>query len=91
MQREAANAAWTPPGELLDSYELCDKHFEIWQGRLAEPRVKLMLQRMQIFIPFFIEGGTYINLDMPEWSLSRWRIYFLYVFPLNFSFFSFAV
>lgn len=33
---------------------------------------------MQILVPFFIEGGTLIDLKDPEWSLRRWSIFLLY-------------
>ncbi len=37
-----------------------------------------MLKRIQILVPLFIEGGTFIELEDPEWSLERWTVFFLY-------------
>ena len=37
-----------------------------------------MVKRIQILVPFFIEGGTFIELKDPEWSLERWTVFFLY-------------
>lgn len=37
-----------------------------------------MVKRIQILIPLFIEGGTLIDLDEPQWSLERWTVFFLY-------------
>ena len=33
---------------------------------------------MQVFISFFIEGGTPIPLDDAEWTLALWRVYMVY-------------
>jgi histone acetyltransferase 1 len=40
--------------------------------------VQQILKRIQILVPFFIEGGTFIELQDPEWSLERWTVFFLY-------------
>jgi histone acetyltransferase 1 len=40
--------------------------------------VQQMIKRIQILIPLFIEGGTFIELQEPEWSLERWTVFFLY-------------
>ena len=69
-------ASFTPPGQLLHSYSKDGTDFEIWCGELTDPAVKLLLERMQIFISFFIEGGVPLNLDEEEWSLARWRVFF---------------
>jgi histone acetyltransferase 1 len=37
-----------------------------------------MVKRIQILVPLFIEGGTLIELEDPQWSLERWTIFFLY-------------
>lgn len=36
---------------------------------------------MQVFISFFIEGGTPLELEDQEWTLARWRVYFVYADP----------
>jgi len=40
--------------------------------------VQQYLKRIQILVPFFIEGGTFINIDDPEWSLERWTVFLLF-------------
>lgn len=37
-----------------------------------------MLSRMQIFISFFIEGGTPLSLDDAEWTMALWQVFFVY-------------
>jgi len=32
---------------------------------------------MQIFVTFFIEGGTFLELDDPDWTVDRWTVFFL--------------
>ncbi|KAI9675429.1 MAG: histone acetyltransferase 1 [Caeruleum heppii] len=78
VQSDDTATTFKPPGDLLTSYEANGKKYEIWGGSLADLAVKQLLQRMQIFVPFFIEGGSYIKLDDPEWTLQRWKVYFLY-------------
>ena len=81
IQNDSNAEAFKPPGELLETYTSKGRHFEIWSGELTDPAVKLLISRMQILISFFIEGGTPLELDDQEWSLARWRVYFVYVAP----------
>lgn len=37
-----------------------------------------MVKRIQLLVPLFIEGGTIIELNDPEWTLERWTVFFLY-------------
>lgn len=75
---EPQYADWKPPGELWKSIAAGGQTYEIWKGSLVDLAVQQMVKRVQIFIPFFIEGGTFIDLSEPEWSLERWTIFFLY-------------
>lgn len=70
--------SWNPPGELWQSLEAGDKTYEVWKGNLADPAVQQTLKRIQILVPFFIEGGTLIELKEPEWALDRWTVFFIY-------------
>lgn len=76
---------WTPPGKLHSTVETADGTYEIWRGNLADPAVKQLNNRVQIFVPLFIEGGSYIGQrpesDTGELDLSdadRWTLFFLY-------------
>lgn len=69
---------WKPPGGLLRTLTAGDSTYEIWKGNLADKAVQQMVKRIQILIPLFIEGGTAINLNDPEWSLQRWTVFMLY-------------
>ena len=73
---DASFADWKPPGELLKTIQSGDQTFEIWKGSLADLAVQQMIKRIQILIPFFIEGGTFIDLEDP--ALDRWTVFFLY-------------
>jgi histone acetyltransferase 1 len=70
--------AFTPPGELISTYMREDRTFEIWAGSLLNPSVRKIVDRMQVFISFFIEAGTPINTKDFDWTLDRWRLYFVY-------------
>lgn len=70
--------AFTPPGELISTYTRKDRTFEIWAGSLLDSSVRKIVDRMQIFISFFIEAGTPINTKDFDWTLDRWRLYFVY-------------
>lgn len=78
LQTDTTARGWTPPGEKIHTYSRQGRTFEIWAGYLSEVNVRFLLDQIQIFILFFIEGGQFINLDDPEWTLDRWRIYFVY-------------
>ncbi|KAM5485582.1 histone acetyltransferase 1 [Microsporum canis] len=71
-------AKFTPPGKLVHSYSRDDRDYEIWAGSLADPEVRKVLDRIQIFVSFFIEGGTPIETEDFDWTLERWIIYFVY-------------
>ena len=77
IQNDPSAESFKPPGELLEKYTSRGRNFEIWNGELCDPAVKLLISRMQILISFFIEGGTPLELDDQEWSLARWRVYFV--------------
>ncbi|CAG7557696.1 unnamed protein product [Fusarium equiseti] len=76
---------WTPPGKLHTTFDSPDGQYEIWRGNLADPAIKQLNTRLQLFVPLFIEGGTYIGQDpegeSTELDLSdadRWTFFALY-------------
>ncbi|KAK3322476.1 acyl-CoA N-acyltransferase [Apodospora peruviana] len=69
-------ADWTPPGELVTSFTSDKTTYEVWKGNLADLAVNQLVKRIQILVPLFIEGGTFIPLDEPD--TDRWTIFFLY-------------
>ncbi|PMD41013.1 histone acetyltransferase type B [Hyaloscypha variabilis F] len=73
---DASYATWKPPGELWKTIQSGDQTYEIWKGSLADLAVQQMVKRIQIMVPFFIEGGTFIDLEDP--ALDRWTLFFLY-------------
>lgn len=79
LQNDSSARNFRPPGELLENYTSRGRDFEIWCGELTDPAVRQILGRMQILISFFIEGGTPLELNDQEWTLARWRIYFVWV------------
>lgn len=54
----------------------------MWKGSLADPLVLALVNRIQILVSLFIEGGTPIATESTEERekdpLDRWTIYFLY-------------
>ncbi|ODH12871.1 hypothetical protein ACO22_07830 [Paracoccidioides brasiliensis] len=67
-----------PPGKLVHSYTSKQRNYEIWAGSLTDPEIRTFLDRVQIFVSFFIEGGTPITTDDFEWTLQRWTVYLIY-------------
>ncbi|KAI9779559.1 MAG: histone acetyltransferase 1 [Peltula sp. TS41687] len=78
LRRDLDGSSFSPPGQLLTRYRIGDRKFEVWHASLKPKNMQELFSRMQIFTPLFIEGGTYINLDDPEWSVDRWRVFLLY-------------
>ncbi|KAI9885616.1 MAG: hypothetical protein M1823_002578 [Watsoniomyces obsoletus] len=75
---EHRTGEWTPPGRRLATYRDRGRTFEIWCGQLSEQKMWTLLDQMQIFVTFFIEGGSYVNMVEPEWTLQRWSVFLLY-------------
>ncbi|EAW14059.1 histone acetyltransferase catalytic subunit HAT1 [Aspergillus clavatus NRRL 1] len=67
-----------PPGKLVHSYTSRNRNYEIWAGSLADADVRRVLDRAQVFVSLFIEAGTPLDTDDPEWTLERWTVYFVY-------------
>ncbi|KAL8916418.1 MAG: hypothetical protein Q9172_006314, partial [Xanthocarpia lactea] len=78
IQYDTAASKWKPPGELIQSYKSRGRDFEIWCGDLTDPAVRQLIDRIQVLVSLFIEGGTPIPLDDQDWSLAKWRIFFVY-------------
>lgn len=71
-------ADWTPPGEILSEFDGVDgAKFEIRRSNLADDASRQIIDRVQLLILLFIEGGSYIGTDTTD-SLDRWDIFFLY-------------
>ena len=75
--KQTPAAKYTPPGERIKEFYSGDGRYEIWKGTLSDPAVKQLVNRVQIMVPFFIEGGTFIGSDDAE-SADRWTVFFLY-------------
>ncbi|KAJ9328694.1 hypothetical protein DTO027B5_3172 [Paecilomyces variotii] len=78
IQNDENAKDFVPPGKLVHSYTTKGRNYEIWSGSLADPAVRALLARAQVFVSFFIEAGTPLELDDPEWTLERWTVYFIY-------------
>ena len=84
VQNDPTAKDFVPPGRLVHSYSSKGRSFEIWAGSLADPQVKRLLERAQIFVSFFVEAGVPLKTSDPEWTLQRWAVYFVYaVIPTN--------
>jgi len=66
-----------PPGIKVHEYDLKDGSFGIWKAKLTDPKAMEIFKNMQILTPMFIDGGTLVDLDDPQWTLERWTIFFL--------------
>lgn len=66
-----------PPGEKIHDYDLKDESFGIWKANLTDTMAMEVFKNMQILTPMFIDGGTLLDLDDPQWTLERWTVFFL--------------
>lgn len=76
--RLASTVDWCPPGLMTHTYEKDGRSFEIWTGTLLDPRVNALVNNIQSLVLFFIEAGSLLNLREADWSLDRWKVYFVY-------------
>jgi histone acetyltransferase 1 len=70
-------ASWMPPGDLIENYAVKGRNYEIWRAELTEPATRALLERMQILVSFFIEGGMPLQLQDQDWTLARWCVFFV--------------
>lgn len=78
VQEDTDAKNFVPPGKLFHNYVTRGRTYEIWAGSLADPQVRRLLDRAQVFVSLFIEAGTPLETDDPEWTLERWTVYFVY-------------
>ncbi|CAG8227755.1 unnamed protein product [Penicillium olsonii] len=78
VQNDPDAKDFKPPGEFVIGYDVDDRKYEIWSGSLSDPAVRKILDRMQVLVSLFIEAGTPLETDDPEWTLDRWMVYFVY-------------
>jgi histone acetyltransferase 1 len=79
----ATSTEWKPPGELLQSFAVGGKQYEIWKSPLVNDAARQIWKNMRILVLLFIEGATTEGLD-DEDTLDRWFLYLLYeVTPLR--------
>lgn len=78
IQSDGGAKDWKPPGELIRSYSKKGQDFEIWAGSLLDARVNQLVRNIQVFVLFFIEAGSLLDLDEVDWSLDRWQVYFTF-------------
>lgn len=68
---------FVPPGEVIRTYNRESEAFEVRCASLADPAAKQLLERMQILVPLFIEGGSMLQLEQ-EWTAERWKLFTLW-------------
>ena len=77
-ERDAATSKdWKPPGQLMQSFTLHGKNYEIWKAPMLDPAARQIWLNMRILVLLFIDGATIEGLDDEE-TLDRWSLYFLY-------------
>jgi histone acetyltransferase 1 len=73
----ATSKDWKPPGELMKSFAVEGKQYEIWKSPLGDDMARRIWKNMRILVLLFIEGATTEGLDDEE-TLDRWSLYLLY-------------
>ncbi|KAJ8610400.1 hypothetical protein MRB53_038562 [Persea americana] len=68
---------YVPPGDIIRRYKRGDESFQVSCASLAEPDAKQLLERMQILVSFFIEGGSALQLEQ-DWTTERWKLFTLW-------------
>jgi histone acetyltransferase 1 len=76
FQMYLANPNFKAPGEKIDEYTANGNTYIVYKSSLADAETVALVDRLQVLILFFIEGGSYIDT-----SDDRWQIYILYVPP----------
>jgi histone acetyltransferase 1 len=74
---DATSKDWKPPGQLMQSFAVHGKQYEIWKSPMLDPAARRIWNNMKIMVLLFIDGATTEGLDDEE-TLDRWSLYFLY-------------
>lgn len=67
-----SNPSFKPPGEAVDSYTVNSKLYTVYKSSLQDEETVRLVNRLQLFVLLFIEGGSYIDIND-----DRWQIYVL--------------
>lgn len=74
---DATSKDWKPPGELMQSFSVRGKKYEIWKAPMLDAAARQVWLNLRILVLLFIDGATVEGLDDEE-TLDRWTLYFLY-------------
>ncbi|XP_065838985.1 histone acetyltransferase type B catalytic subunit-like isoform X1 [Oscarella lobularis] len=75
----AAESSFVPFGRQVNSYETTTEssprqiHYEIYQSDTLTPRLRQFHERLQIFLLWYIDAASYIDVDD-----EKWRFFFLF-------------
>ncbi|QSL65687.1 hypothetical protein MERGE_003000 [Pneumocystis wakefieldiae] len=67
------NTSFVPPGNKISSYMFNNSVFEVFMGSIVDPEIEKIVNNMQIFSLFLIEGASFIDIED-----SKWLIFLLY-------------
>ncbi|BFZ60374.1 histone acetyltransferase 1 [Saitoella coloradoensis] len=65
--------SFRPAGQLLTTYQTQGKEYQIYYATSEDETFRSHLARMEMFVPYYIEGGIIVDLDD-----IRWKAYVLY-------------
>ena len=74
FQMYLANPKFVPPGEKIDEYTANGNEYTVYKSSLSNSETVSLVDRLQLLILLFIEGGSYIDT-----SDDRWQIYILFL------------
>ncbi|KZM23562.1 Histone acetyltransferase [Ascochyta rabiei] len=76
-REHATRRDWKPPGQLMQSFAVHGRQYEIWKSPMLDPAARQIWKNLRILVLLFIDGATIEGLDDEE-TLDRWSLYFLY-------------
>ncbi|EFA76210.1 putative histone acetyltransferase [Heterostelium album PN500] len=72
---EEKEISFKPPGELIYEFSRVDRetgeerHFEIYFGKIIDPNILRYHEKLQLFVLWYIEGGSYIFTEDSNWDI----------------------
>lgn len=76
-RQHATSRDWKPPGQLMQSFAVHGKQYEVWKSPMLDPVARQIWTNLKILVLLFIDGATTEGLDDEE-TMDRWSLYFLY-------------
>ena len=69
FQLYLACPSFRPPGQVVESYTIDSNTYSVYKSSLGDPDTRTLVERLQLMVLLFIEGGSYIDAEDDRWQI----------------------